>query len=335
MTLDPYPLILNPILKEKVWGGRRLAGFGKDLPAGARIGESWELADLASTSPTGGGGGEARSVILNGPCAGDTLHEVMQRWRRNLLGDVPPSESGGFPLLVKYLDAQEHLSVQVHPTAEYVDAHPEAFLKTESWFILEAAPGSAVFKGVRPGTTLEELTAVVSAGGSPVHLLTRTPVTAGELHHLPSGTVHALGAGVLAAEIQTPSDTTFRFYDWAEEYGRSDRLLHPAEALANAGLEPPPPATRLAPGSHRGRLVETDHYTIELLLLDSGYKEASLSAGCHVLMVESGPVGFTYPGGDGVLESGVTCVIPAAVAAGTRLSAPGPASLLLVRLETK
>ena len=111
-----HPITFRPIFKEKVWGRRNLVRFGKVLPDAGKIGESWELADLAATSPGGGGGEAARSLIDNGMLAGSTLHEAMGKWGRRLMGDLPRSAEGGFPLLVKYLDAGEHLSVQVHPS---------------------------------------------------------------------------------------------------------------------------------------------------------------------------------------------------------------------------
>ncbi|VAX41964.1 Mannose-6-phosphate isomerase, partial [hydrothermal vent metagenome] len=104
---EPYVLTFAPILKEKVWGGRRLEGLGKALPAGVMVGESWEIADLAATSASGGGGDAARSVITNGTLAGKTLHEAMELWGPSLLGTALPSAEGGFPLLVKFLDARE------------------------------------------------------------------------------------------------------------------------------------------------------------------------------------------------------------------------------------
>ncbi len=207
---EPYVLTFEPILKEKVWGGRRLGGLGKALPAGAMVGESWEVADLASTSEGGGGGGAARSVIREGALAGRTLHDAMRLWSPWLMAD------GGFPLLVKFLDAREHLSVQVHPSPEYARAHPDAHLKTECWYVMEAVPGSVIYKGVKPGVTRERFEAALRAGRGEgvVELLDAVPAIVGECHNLPSGTVHALGAGVLVAEVQTPSDTTFRVYYW-------------------------------------------------------------------------------------------------------------------------
>ena len=261
--IDPYVLTFAPILKAKVWGGRRLAQLGKALPPGIEIGESWEIADLASTSAGGGGGDAARSIVSAGPLAGKTLHEAMALWGEALLGDARPSESGGFPLLVKFLDAREHLSVQVHPSPDYARAHPEAHLKTECWYVVEAEPGSVIYKGVKPGVTRGDFERAIRCGQGEgvVALLDAVPAVVGECHNLPSGTVHALGAGVLVAEVQTPSDTTFRVYDWAAEYGRVGRELHVEQALACIDFSPASAGVSGETGG-AGPLVATPFYTV-------------------------------------------------------------------------
>lgn len=239
------PMTFRPMLMEKVWGGDRLSRFGKVVAPGARIGESWELADMASTSASGAGGGAAHSVIETGPMAGRTLREAIAAYGHRLLGSSRPMSHGGvgeFPLLIKYLDAREDLSVQVHPSPEYARHHPGAHLKTECWYILHAEPGARIYKGVRPGVTRAAFETALRSGNGRgvVELLESVPAVAGECHNLPSGTVHALGAGVLVAEVQTPSDTTFRVYDW----GRTGRELHIEQALACIDFHPAPAATR-------------------------------------------------------------------------------------------
>lgn len=223
---SPYPLLFTPILKEKVWGGRRLQHLGKRLPEGALIGESWEIADLAATSPTGGGGDAARSIICNGPLRGWTLAEAIRLWGEELLGDAALI-GGGFPLLVKYLDARENLSVQAHPSPAYAQKHPGATIKHEAWCVIDAEPGSLIYRGMKPGITQRDLVDRL-AQNTIAEALVAHPAKAGDIYVLPSGIVHALGAGVLVAEVQTPSDTTFRLDDW----GRRGRALHIKEALS-------------------------------------------------------------------------------------------------------
>ena len=199
--MEPYPLTFEPLLKEKVWGGRSLECFGKQLPDDVFIGESWELADLPSSIT------EGQSVIANGPLKGKILDEA-------------------FPLLIKFLDANDNLSVQVHPSEEYAENHPEAHLKSEAWIILDATPDGKIYVGLKEGTTEEEFRVAIDNDTVP-ELLNAINVTKGECYYLPSGTCHALGAGVLVAEVQTQSDTTFRVWDW----GRTGREMHIDQAM--------------------------------------------------------------------------------------------------------
>jgi len=260
--LHPYPLIFEPILKEKVWGGRRLALLGKRLPEGVNVGESWELADLSATSADGGGGDSARSIIANGPMRGMTLADAIVAEGPNLMGSLRLSKGGGFPLLVKFLDASENLSVQVHPSPTYAKVHPDAHLKTESWYIVDAEPGAVIYKGVKAGVTREAFAAHVR-DNTVVNDMIAIPVKAGDFHHLPSGTCHALGAGVVVAEVQTPSDTTYRVYDW----GRTGRKLHLDEALACIAYEPSAPQFAVACDVRSGErdLVATEFYSLREL----------------------------------------------------------------------
>lgn len=242
---DLHPLTFEPIYKEKVWGGRSFETLGRDLPGDANncIGESWEIADLATTSVSGGGGNAEYSVVESGPLKGQSIRQLMQQFGEALLGQgIKPSDDGGFPLLIKFLDAKENLSVQVHPSPDYAAAHDDAFLKSEAWTIIDHEPGAVIYKGLVPGTTPEQLRAAIETNtdDAVAPLLNAIPARKGDCHYLPSGTLHALGAGVLVAEVQTPSDTTYRVYDW----GRTDRELHIEQAMAcidfsgQAGTDP-------------------------------------------------------------------------------------------------
>jgi mannose-6-phosphate isomerase len=324
---EPYVLTFGPILKEKVWGGRRLAGLGKALAPGVMVGESWEVADLGSTSVGGGGGGEARSVISNGALAGRTLHEAMGLWAPSLLA------GGGFPLLVKFLDAREHLSVQVHPSPAFARAHADAHLKTECWYVLEAEPGGLIFKGVKPGVTRGRFEAALRAGQGEgvVALLDSAPAVVGECHNLPSGTVHALGAGVLVAEVQTPSDTTFRVYDWAAEYGRVGRGLHVEEALACIDFGPAERAVRAPAGPGVTRLVTTEFYTVDEVV---GMERVGIAGDSCLVVVGVG--GVTVIGQEGraetVLARGGVALVPPGVRG--RVGVDSGARGLVFRLGT-
>lgn len=313
MTASPYPLCFRPILMPKVWGGRRLASFGKPLPEGQAIGESWEVADMPTTSAGGAGGGAQRSVIANGPLAGRTLADAMNLWPGPMLGvATPPAQ---FPMLVKFLDAAENLSVQVHPSPEYARRHPDAHLKTECWYILDAAPGSVIYKGVKPGVTREDFARAITAG-TVVDLLIAEPAVPGECHNLPSGTCHALGAGVLVAEVQTPSDTTFRVFDW----GRTGRELHVAQSLECIHWCPAPPAVRMKAGG----VLKTEFFEVRHVSVGPGAERAASPDGrCTIVMVLAGS-GSLYAE-EGLfaplsLRTGDTVLVPASLAADATLS---------------
>lgn len=221
------PLRFTTLYKARAWGPSPsvslLRELGKSgLPA-ERIGESWEIADLPTTIEGG------QSTVLGGPFDGRTLRELRELHRDELLGVATPAPDGGFPLLIKFLDAAENLSVQVHPDAAYVRAHRNAHLKTEAWIVLAAQPGARVYRGLRASTTPAEFRAAVEHGRALEHLESFT-VARGDCVYLPSGTCHALGAGILAAEVQTPSDTTFRVWDWDRHDPK--RPLHLEEAFS-------------------------------------------------------------------------------------------------------
>lgn len=221
------PMLLRPIAKARAWGGRTFVERGMfEAPAvGAQpIGESWELCDLPE------GVSDGCSTIEAGAFAGRTLREALHEDERAIMGRAHLSQQGRFPLLVKFLDAAEHLSVQVHPTAAFAEARPGAHLKSETWLVLHAEPGARIWRGVRPSVTREAFERTLRSDGDIVPLLVEQPVRAGDRIDLPSGLCHALGEGITVAEVQTPSDTTFRLFDW----GRRDprRPLHLDEALA-------------------------------------------------------------------------------------------------------
>ncbi len=299
------PFRLDPVLVERPWGGTRLAEYGKRLPAGARIGESWELCDLPQDvvphvdDPSSG--------VLDGPYAGARLRTVVAERTQDLLGPVAPTKEGRFPLLFKLLDAREHLSVQVHPHEAYVAAHPEARLKTESWYIVDADPGTVLYLDTVQGTTMADVRAVMGTPGI-VPLLGVQPAVPGAFHHVPAGRIHALGAGAFVAEVQTPSDTTYRIYDWAEEYGRAPRQLHAQEALGSIVLEQDA-AFSLDSTERQGvrELVSTDYYWMREHRVDAGPSALASTPGPIVLNVTRGSVRL----GELELPKGTTAIVPA------------------------
>ena len=197
-----YPLTFEPIFQERVWGGRSLKSlFKKSLPPSQRIGESWEISDRPG----------AVSLISNGPLIGHDLHWLMENHAKELLGEVSDHD-GRFPWLAKLLDANEDLSVQVHPPADIAPAlggEP----KTEAWYIAHAKPGARLIAGLKRGTTRDNFEAKMYREDFP-DCLHEMPSHGGDSIFIPSGRLHALGAGTVVFEIQQNSDTTFRVFDW-------------------------------------------------------------------------------------------------------------------------
>lgn len=299
------PFRLAPVLVERPWGGRRLADYGKTLPADVNIGESWELCDLPQELVPHVD--DPSSTVLDGPYAGARLRTVVAEQTEALLGPVAPTREGRFPLLFKLLDAREHLSVQVHPHEAYVATHPEARLKTESWYIVDADPGAVLYLDVVAGTTIDDVAAVMGTPGI-VPLLGVRPAVPGAFHHVPAGRIHALGAGALVAEVQTPSDTTYRIYDWADEYGRPPRQLHTEESMDSIILEQPAAFSLDATEAQGVRdLVATDYYWMREHRVDSGSSKLARTPGPVVLSVTRGSIGL----GDLELTAGTTAVVPA------------------------
>ena len=229
--MELYPLVFHPILKERIWGGRELERlYQKPLPPGKPIGESWEISDRP---------GDA-SVIANGPLAGKDLRWLMENLSAELLGSARAAGTP-FPLLVKILDARDKLSLQVHPPAAMA-AQLKGEPKTEMWYITDATPEADLFVGLKRGVRREEFERRL-ADGTVAECFQRLPVKAGDVMFLPSGRVHAIGAGNVIFEIQQNSDTTYRVFDWNRVgLDGKPRELHVPQSLASIDFndfEPP------------------------------------------------------------------------------------------------
>jgi len=213
------PLTFEPIFMERVWGGRKLETlYGKQLPAGKQIGESWEIVDRA----------EGQSIVREGPLAGRSLHDLWVNCRSEIFGGI--RDAPRFPLLVKLLDCREKLSLQVHPPADVADSlggEP----KTEAWFIAHAVPGAELYLGLRKPITRQRFESVLTSGQA-AELVQRLRVKTGDAFLIPSGRMHAVGGGNVIVEVQENSDTTYRIFDWnrVDEGGRS-RQLHIKQAM--------------------------------------------------------------------------------------------------------
>lgn len=235
-----YPLTFEPVLKDYIWGGRKLETLlGRELPPGVNIAESWEIAAHPHGDVT----------VANGPLRGRSLAALTETYGSELTGSY--AHPGRFPLLVKLLDAHQKLSLQVHPGDAYARAHENGELgKSEMWVVLHAEPHAALILGLQPGATRESFRRALEAGGLEqwLHVL---PVQAGDAICVPAGTLHAILGGSVIAEIQQNSDATYRVYDWTRTGPDGQpRPLHVDKALDVIDF------TTVRPGLAEPRLLE-------------------------------------------------------------------------------
>ena len=318
-----YPLTFQPIFKQRVWGGRELERlYHKPLPSGVPIGESWEITDRPGDV----------SVITNGPLAGKDLHWLMENHAADLLGDAEP-QRGRFPLLIKILDAQDKLSLQVHPPAARA-AEPGGEPKTEMWFIAEAVPGAELFVGLKLGVTRAEFERKIKAG-TVAECFHRVPVRAADAMFLPSGRVHALGAGLVIFEIQQNSDTTYRVFDWNRlGLDGKPRELHVPQSLASIDFndfEPSLlPSAFVQQGTQRVRpLVSDPLFTVEAHQADPAVTVPLRPNKMQIVALLAGRVHFISGQEKLILTPGQFCLVPASLAQAV-LRAETPATFLRV-----
>ena len=302
-----YPLIFQPIFKDRIWGGRELERlYAKKIPAG-QIGESWEISDRP---------GDA-SIIANGPLAGKNLRWLMENHAAEILGDAKAAAEGRFPLLCKILDAREKLSLQVHPPAGKA-AELKGEPKTEMWFITDAAPDASLYVGLKRGVTRADFEQKIF-DGSVADCFHKIPVRAGDAMFLPSGRVHAIGDGLVIFEIQQNSDTTYRVFDWNRVgLDGKPRELHVAQSLASIDFndfETKLVETKFIPDGkvQKRSLVNDPLFNVEAWQLnaaDNGWLKAKK---LQIVAVTNGQIeiksGSTLVG----LSAGQFCLIPASL----------------------
>jgi mannose-6-phosphate isomerase len=316
MTSPPLvPILCRPVLKPKIWGGRKLESlFGIPIAPGENIGEAWMVADLA----------EGASTIAGGPYDGRSLSDVTREWGEAMIGsawrDAPTG--GRFPLLVKFLDAQDDLSVQVHPDhAACRTFFPGGHSKDESWIVVDAEPGGTILHGFVPGTTLENYDILLDEDRV-VECLRRVEVAPGDVYRVAPGTVHALCRGVAILEIQEPSDTTFRIYDYGRLENGRPRALHLEESrkvLRFANDAPPriePVVRETAWGTHE-LLVDVPAYRIERARIRESVDWTIDPRSAQVAIVLEGTASLRAAGETLALRSGDAAILPAQIGAAT------------------
>jgi mannose-6-phosphate isomerase len=319
------PLRFERIPLEKLWGGRDLERvLGLVLPGSGPVGETWEISDRA----------EHNSVVAFGPERGTALRDLIRLHGEELLGGSRPAPDGSFPLLVKFLDARQALSVQVHPHERTRVANEEK--KSECWYVLDAEPGARVWLGLVPGTTREALAAAAGSAAITKHVL-EWPVHAGDFVLVPAGTVHAIGGGITLVEIQENADITHRLYDWGRKGadGRA-RPLQVADALRATRYDAPAPDGprpaawhELRPGLRHAELCRGADFTVELVdAADS--VELETHGRALVVVVLAGDGRLKTLRQDCVAVRGQTWLVPAATGRAL-FEANRPLRLLLAR----
>jgi len=311
-----YPIKFTPCYKDYIWGGRNLEKFGKKLPEGI-VAESWEI----SCHPDGMG------IVSNGKYKGMTFQELLDKHFHEVMGDTPSQTyiSGKhshpkFPLLVKFIDAEDRLSVQVHPDDEYAFAHENGELgKNEMWYILDAKPGAKLIYDVAPGTT-REIFAEAVKNGTISQYLNVVEVAKGDVVNIPAGIVHAIGEGIVIAEIQQNSNTTYRVYDY-DRIGKDGkkRPLHIEKAIDvinfNSGIKNAKSQglkVSLDKNSFKTYYIANKYFSVELYEVSGKIEEDMENRFCIFIFIE----------GEAIIESnkeqvnavqGESLLMPAAI----------------------
>ncbi|PZE21156.1 type I phosphomannose isomerase catalytic subunit [Paenibacillus xerothermodurans] len=302
--MKPYPLLFKPEMKERVWGGRDLEQFGLQLPDGP-IGEGWMIGD----HPNG------TTKVVNGELAGLGLDQLREQYGQELFGSKGCSKkTGRFPLLIKLLDCQDDLSVQVHPNDEYQRLPQGELGKTEMWYILAAKPGAKIIYGLKAGVTRGELTQAI-AEKRILDCLNEITVEAGDSFYIPAGTVHALGAGVLVAEIQQNSDSTYRLYDYDRPgLDGKPRELHIEDSLnviAYDGAGATRMKTELSATNQWLTLARSPFFVTEKGLVDQEWALQTSSDSFVIHIVCSGSGAIRWGDGELPVTPGQCYLLPA------------------------
>jgi mannose-6-phosphate isomerase len=321
-----YPLRFTPIYQYRLWGGRRLADLlTAPLPGDGPIGEAWLLSDRD----------DHQSLVANGPLKGRTIGQLFKRWPEQLLGQIA-GRFRRFPLLLKFLDARDTLSVQVHPSDRHTNYLPAGETgKTEAWVVLETGPDSRIYAGLKPATTADNLRQAIANGAVADRLACFTPKP-GDGVFVPAGTVHSLG-DVVVFEVQENSDVTFRLYDWDHIDAKTDqpRPLQVDQAMAcidfaQGAIGPVVPVVEEVKPVLRERLFHCEHFGLWRLRGESSFMVGAAGTP-RVLVCIAGDGQLEHDGATYAVGKGDVLLLPAVV--GACLCRPrGAISLLEISL---
>jgi mannose-6-phosphate isomerase len=302
-----YPLKFSPILKDKIWGGTKLKNLFDKAAETDKLGESWELSGYEGDE----------SVVTNGALAGNNLTELIEIYMGELVGDAIYDEYGlSFPLLFKLIDANENLSIQVHPGDEVAAERHNSYGKTEMWYVVDADPGAELIIGFTKDCTKDEY--LDALGQDQVEdLLQKVPVKKGDVFFIPAGLVHAIGKGVVVAEIQQSSDITYRIYDYkrTDDQG-NERELHTEQAVdvINFAASKNPKTVYNVKINEITPLVECEYFTTNMVRFDAPVTRnyGTLDSFVAYMCLE-GDFVIEYEGEKTAVSKGDTVLVPASI----------------------
>ncbi len=302
-----YPLKFSPILKDKIWGGTKLKSLFDKAAQTDRLGESWELSGYEGDE----------SVVTNGLLAGNNLAELIEIYMGELVGDTIYDQFGlSFPLLFKLIDANENLSIQVHPGDEVAAERHNSYGKTEMWYVVEADPDGKLIIGFKEDCSKDDYLDALD-NDKVEDLLQKVPVKKGDVFFIPAGLVHAIGKGVVVAEIQQSSDITYRIYDYkrTDDQG-NERELHTEQALdvINFGASKQPKTIYQPLLNEITPLVNCDYFTTNMLKFDHAVTRnyATLDSFVAYMCLE-GDFVIDFAGEKTIVNKGDTVLIPASI----------------------
>ena len=300
-----YPIKFRPILKEKIWGGNKLKEILNKEGEQENLGESWEISGVENDI----------SVVENGPLKGKTLNELLAEYKGDFLGKNIFREFGAeFPLLIKFIDAKTALSIQLHPNDELAQQRHKSFGKTEMWYIMQADENAEINIGFKETITKADYIEHLEAGDI-VSLLNFEKVNKGDAFFINTGKVHAIGAGVLLAEIQQTSDVTYRIYDWDRKDSEGNsRELHTALAIDAIDFEKKDDfKLKFDTAENQSSNIASCQYFTTNYLPIKGKLEKDYSAvdSFVIYMCVSGQAEISIDGNSEIIEQGETVLIPA------------------------
>ena len=301
-----YPLKFQPILKDKIWGGQKLQQLLHKSTSSTKAGESWEISDVEGDT----------SIVANGPLKGTSLKTLMDTYTSDLMGAKNFRQFGNkFPLLIKFIDAKQDLSVQLHPNDKLAKARHNSFGKTEMWYVVQADPASNLIVGFNQEMT-PELYVKHLEDKTLQSILNFDAVKAGDTYFIEVGRIHAIGAGVLLAEIQQTSDITYRVYDWDRlDADGNERELHNDIALEAFDFDMPDNfRVQYAPKSNVStELVSCPYFTTNVLEVTETISKQNTQDSFVIYMCVEGKANLVVDGIVTEFSMGETVLIPACI----------------------